>query len=273
MHSLPTDPILLPIKAIKAVCHFKFSFSYFSVITNLILTLEDDMPELVCRVLSDILVGTYFLIIYLVAVTSIERYIFFCQPFKYNRIVSCRRVLLLIAVMASIVSIWMIIPEIYIGRVPLYASLYCPLNSSKVRKTYIAFCLVPTGFAVLFSCFRIRILMKKKQQQITSSGMPQFMSSSQIMSINKPAKSALHIIFFLSSLLFVTHLPTSIVNNILLQSGITWQQIDARVPLSYAVAVRVVSLLKGVISPALSPLLLLYLNKPMQKRFLSLFRS
>ena len=239
----------------------------------MVFLLEERTPLIACRILSDLVIATYFTLIYLVAMISLERYCYFCLPFHYQRIITCRRILLVITLVVCAVFVWVVVPEILIGRTMLYANLYCQLENVVIATTYMAFCFAPSFMAVLFSCGNIMHLIRQKARRMANDAIPGFMSQQQILSINRPARSALRIIVMLSGLLLITHIPTTIIRRSVIYSGITWEEIDSRKAFYEAIAIRVCAYVKAVVSPAISPCILLYVNRWLRIRCQSFLRS
>ena len=113
--------------------------------------------RLTCRILSNIGISIVLGATYHTALIACERYLFFCQPYRYSKYLSTGRVIAAILVCYTIPTIMGVSTEIQIGRYYHACILACNLPDSAVQSTVqFVVVLIPSAVITIFSLIKVR---------------------------------------------------------------------------------------------------------------------
>ena len=199
-----------------------------------------------------------------------ERYFYFCQPYKYERYFTVRKVTAAIVILFLLVLAYVSIIEALFARKLFYAMPNCSVEEDDIISVCsVILVFLPVTITVIFAAIKLSSLIKKQKQQIRDMNYP----SSNVTGhpLNFKMKSSLHQILMLSGLLFISQIPVAIVCNILILYGVKRHDLETRKALVGFIVFRTSFLLSCFLAPASYPVVLLYVNRSLRQGLRGMF--
>ena len=115
-----------------------------------------EMPTIYCRVVTTFMFTIILGMPYHTGLIAFDRYLYFCQPYKYNEYLSTKRVIGAMVVCYAIPTVIGVTTEILIGRTYHASILACNLPDSAIQSTIqFMVILLPSAVITIFSVLKV----------------------------------------------------------------------------------------------------------------------
>ena len=248
-------------------CVYAFNDMALNTFSNpfmLIILLMDDpnsMSITACRTISILSITFTFSTMYMTTYIALERYFYFCYPFKYVRYFSPLRIAVVSVLIILIPVVWCVVTGIVIGRRQLStAAMLCQLPQAiKALPSQMIIFLFPSIFGILLSfiqIFRLRHRALKQvhcqAEEVGQAGLnPAVVTPTNL----KSMKAALRLLLLTSGSFWGTLIPSWAMRTIVLTSGSSWEDLDNRVNIWNTIVIRMHVLILSSFASALNPII------------------
>lgn len=251
------------------------------IIGVLTLFLGHDTPYVVCMIFSTATIGFVFVNMFMTSLLAVERYLYIVHPLRHTVLITNRNLIAAIAVIVTIVLIYLIVTEIRDGRSLLLSMLSCQLKSGSVV-AMVFFVLPPfvVTVYVLVQLVRLKIRLSNtvsvtvpyftQQQQHTANCL-----TSRLMVSKQSLVKNLKMVTLVSGSLWLTAIPAYAVRLLILVKW-PWEELETRSNMAAFTVMRITNLVMTLVSSGLNPVIQFYMEEPLRigmKRLLQPIRE
>ena len=145
----------------KAYAIIDMIFPLMCLVQYLVNFYVQDVPSWLTCSVGYVIVGLFYSTLQFTAYIAIERYFFFCKPFRYQRYFNVQSVSITSIAIVALSQVYVFGRGVFFERKPNPLLMLCtPLNEPLSIVVNILICVIPALTCTLFSAFNILSLMK-----------------------------------------------------------------------------------------------------------------
>ena len=139
----------------------------------MIIIMEERTSLLLCKIFTTVTIHSYLSTVYMSGMLAIERYFYFCKPYKYEVYFTIKRVMAAMSVLLLLALVYVATVEVLFTRKLFYAMPNCSIEEDDIVGACSAlFVFLPVVITVIFAAVNLSQLIKRQKQRIRDMSYP-----------------------------------------------------------------------------------------------------